>query len=151
MKRFLSLALLVLVCACCLTSCASVEQEIGKKISVAAVEAVAAELAQNGVEYELVTDEEPLDQAALVVEEALGTALLGDLTAYLEGAYVDSESGVLVKYYTYGFSAAADADAVEQMLLKKYDEQIKENKVIVVNGGYIVSLTLSSVAIEQGE
>jgi predicted small secreted protein len=75
MKKFLTVALLVLVCACCLTSCASVEQEIGKKISVAAVEAVAAELAQNGVEYELVTDEEPLDQAALVLEEALGTYL----------------------------------------------------------------------------
>lgn len=150
MKKFLTVALLVLVCACCLTSCASVEQEIGKKISVAAVEAVAADLAQNGVEYELVTDEEPLDQAALVLEEALGTALLGDLTAYLEGAYINSESGVF-EYYTYGFSAAADADAVEQMLLKKYDEQIKENKVIVVKGGYIVSLTLSSVAIEQGE
>ena len=37
------------------------------------------------------------------------------------------------------------------MSLVVYDEQIKENKVIVVKGGYIVSLTLSSVAIEQGE
>ena len=34
----------MLVCVCCLTSCAKVEQEIGKAISVAAVDAVAAEL-----------------------------------------------------------------------------------------------------------
>lgn len=148
MKRLLTVALLVLVCACCLTSCAKIEQEIGKKISVTAVESVAQKLTQNGVEYELVTDKARLDNSAF---EAEGVALQGDLTAYLEGAYVNSESGVLVEYYTYGFSAAADADAVAQMLLKKYDAQIKENKAIVANGGYIVSLTLSSVAIEQGE
>ena len=150
MKKLLTIVLIVLVCMCCLTSCAQVEQEIGKKISVAAVEAVAAELDQKGVDYEL-ADEQDLADLTAELKEELELELAGELTAGLEGHYQNPETGSWVDYLVIGFSVTADADAVEQVLLEKYDSLIKEGKAIVVNGGYIINVTVSSVVIEQGE
>ncbi len=150
MKKILTVALLVLVCACCLTSCAQIEQEIGKAVSVAAVDAVAAELEKEGVEYVL-ADEQGLADLTAELNEELEQELVGELTAGLEGRYENSETGAWVDYLVIGFSATADADAVEKALLEVYDALIKEGTAIVVNGGYIVNVTVSSEVIEQGE
>ncbi len=150
MKKILTVALLVLICACCLTSCARIEQEIGKAVSVAAVDAVAAELDKQGVTYEL-ADEQALAQAQAELIDELDVELQGELTAALVGEYTNSQTGEWVKYWTFGFSATADADAVEELLRSEYETEIEEGKAIVVNGGYIVNVTVSSMVIEQGE
>ena len=148
MKKFLTVALLVLVCACCLTSCAKIEQEIGKAVSVAAVDAVAAELDKQGVAYEFV-DEQALAEAQADLEDELDAELQGVLTAALMGEYTNPQTGDWVEYWTFGFSASADADAIEELLRSEYKTEIEEGKAIVVNGGYIVNVTVSSVVIEQ--
>lgn len=150
MKRFLTLALVVLVCACCLTSCASIEQGIGKSISVAAVDAVAAELEKEGVEYEL-ADEQALEQMQKELTDLLEEPLQGTLTAAVTGETTNEQTGDWVKYRTFGFSSTADADAFAQYATEEYKTEIAENKAIVVNGGYIVNVTVSSMVIEQGE
>ena len=150
MKKILTVALLVLVCACCLTSCAQIEQEIGKAVSVKAVEAVAAELDEQGVTYEF-EDEQDLADLTADLKDEYDIELQGELTAVLRGEYTNPQTGEWVEYLVIGFSSTADADAVEKALLEELEVEIEEGTAIVVNGGYIVNATLSSVVIEQGE
>ena len=148
MKRILTVALLVLVCVCCLTCCAKIEQEIGKVVSVEAVNAIAAEFDKQGVEYEL-ADEQALTQAQAELEELLEEPLQGTITAAVAGETTDEQTGAWVKYWTFGFSSTADAEAFAQYVTEEYKTEIEENKAIVVNGGYIVNVTVSSMVIEQ--
>ena len=150
MKKILTVALLVLVCVCCLTSCAQIEQEIGKAVSVKAVEAVAAELDKQGVTYEF-EDEQDLADLTADLKDEYDNELQGELTAVLRGEYTNPQTGEWVEYLVIGFSATADADAVEKALLEELEVEIEEGTAIVVNGGYIVNATLSSAVIEQGE
>ena len=150
MKKILTVALLVLVCACCLTSCAQIEQEIGKAVSVKAVEAVAAELDEQGVTYEFADEQELADLTAALKDE-YDIELQGELTAVLRGEYTNPQTGEWVEYLVIGFSSTADADAVEKACLEELESEIEEGTAIVVNGGYIVNATVSSVVIEQGE
>jgi hypothetical protein len=148
MKKILTVALLVLVCACCLTSCAQIEQEIGKAVSVKAVEAVAAELDEQGVTYEF-ADEQVLADLTAELKDEYDVELQGELTAFLRGEYTNPQTDEWVEYLVIGFSATADADAVEKALLEELKVDIEEGTAIVVNGGYIVNVTVSSVVIEQ--
>lgn len=152
MKRILMIALTLMICAACLASCARIEQEIGKTVSVSAVEAVAAELERQGVEYELADAQslaEIQDALAKELAEEYDIVLQGELTAALEGGYVNSETHDWVKYWTFGFSATADVDAFETLACDEYADEIAQGKALVVNGGYIVNVTVSSVVIEQ--
>ena len=152
MKKILALALVLMIGIACLTSCAQVEQEIGKIVSVAAVEAAAEELSAQGVEYE-VFDAAKLaelqDEIAEALAEEYETEMQGELTAALSGEYTNESTGGWVAYNVYGFSAAADADAMEKWACDELADMIAEGKALVVNGGYIVSITVSSTAIEQ--
>ena len=148
MKRILMIALTLMICVCCFASCAKIEHEIGKAVSVAAVDAVAAELEKEGVEFVL-ADEQALADLTAEWSEYFEEGMAGEFTSGLEGRYDNPETGDWVEYLVLGFSATEDADALEQVLLEKYDAEIKEGKAIVVNGGYIVNLTVSSVVIEQ--
>ena len=148
MKKVLLIALTLMICAACLTSCASIEQEIGKKVSVAAVEAVAAGLEEQGVAYQL-ADEAELAEIEAEIASQLENGLQGELTAAIVQEYADTETGDWTLYWVYGFSSTADAEAYAQLVTQGYQALIDEGKAIVVMGGYIVSVTASSMVIEQ--
>lgn len=148
MKRIFTFALVLLICTACFASCAQVEQKIGEVVSVAAVEAAAEELAKQGVEYE-VADEAALAEIEAEIVGALESDLQGKVTAAVAGTYTNAQTGDWTTYWTYGFSSAADAEAYVQVVTKGYQELIDQGKAIVVNGGYIVSVTASSMVIEQ--
>ena len=148
MKRFLLIALTVLVCACCLTSCASVEQGIGKKVSIAAVDAVAAQFEEEDVTFER-ADEARLATIETALTEQYGMALQGNVTAALIGEETNALSGEWGKYWVLGFSSATDAEAFLQLATEQLQPEIGENKAVVVGGGYIVSVTVSSLEIPQ--
>lgn len=148
MKRFLSVALLVLVCVCCLTSCEKIEQEIGKSVSVSAVDAVAKQFEEEGVVFDRA------DAARLAaIETALAgeyeMALQGNVTAALIGEETNAQTGEWGKYWVLGFSAATDAEAFVQLANGELQTEIDEGKAVVVGGGYIVSVTVSSIEIPQ--
>lgn len=148
MKRFLSVALLVLVCVCCLTSCAQVEQEIGKKISVQAVDAVATQFEENSVHFER-ADEVRLAAIEAALTEEFDMALQGNVTAALIGEETNAQTGEWGKYWVLGFSMTTDAEAFSQLASTQLQDEIKEGKAVVVGGGYIVNVTVSSMIIEQ--
>lgn len=148
MKRVLTVALLVLVCVICLTSCSKIEQEVGKAVSVAAVEAVADELDKQGVTYEF-ADEQALAEAEQELAQALEQPLQGDMTAALFGETTNEQTGDWVRYWTFGFSTVADAEACAQYASEQYKTEIEQGKAIVINGGYIVNITVSSIEIQQ--
>lgn len=148
MKRFLSVALLVLVCVCCLTSCAKIEQEIGKAVSVKAVDAVATQFEENSVHFER-ADEARLAAIEAALAEEFDMALQGNVTSALIGEETNAQTGEWGKYWVLGFSMATDAEAFLQLANTQLQEEIEEGKAVVVGGGYIVSVTVSSVVIPQ--
>ena len=143
MKKILTVVLVVLVFACCLTSCARIEQEIGKVVSVAAVEAVASELDAKGVSYTFY-DEEELADFREEWQEEFGAEMVGDITSILEGEYFNEETGAWIDYCVFGFSSAEDVKTFEQYAREEFARDIEDGKALVVSGGYIVNVTYSS-------
>ena len=152
MKRILVWTLVLMICAVCFASCAQMEQKIGQTVSVAAVEAVANELSEQGVTCEL-AGEEQLAQIqegfAGTLAEEYGIEPQGEMTAVLMGEYTNPENDDWVLYWAFGFSSSADADAMEKLANDEYADELAQGKAIVVNGGYMVSITVSSVVIDQ--
>ena len=148
MKRVLIVALVLLMSVCCFASCDAIEQKIGETISVAAVDAAAAELEKQGVTYQAWSEEE-LASFAEDWKKMFDKELTGKFTSGFSGSYQNSETGAWVEYYVYGLSSANDADMLEQYWIEEYASEIEEGRVIVVNGGYIVNVTISSEVIKQ--
>ena len=148
MKRILTFAFVLFICIACFASCAQVEQEIGKVISVEAVEAVASQFEDNDTLFERADEQRLAEiQAALTGEYAM--VLQGQVTAALMIDETDEQTGEWVKCWVLGFDTAADADAFAQLVNVQLQSEIGESKAVVVSGGYIVSVTLSSSVIEQ--
>ena len=107
MKRILVWTLVLMICAVCFASCAQMEQKIGQTVSVAAVEAVANELSEQGVTCEL-AGEEQLAQIqegfAGTLAEEYGIEPQGEMTAVLMGEYTNPENDDWVLYWAFGFS-----------------------------------------------
>ena len=154
MKRITILVLVLMLCAACFASCAQVEQEIGQFVSVAAVEAIAEELEKQDVECTLLGQEELAemqDTCAQILAEEYGVEMQGELTAVLTGEYTNPQTDEWVLYLAFGFSTTADADAIAKFANDEYADKIAQGKAIVAKGGYVVSITVSSVVIDQGE
>lgn len=147
MKKVLIIALVLLMSVCCFASCDAIEQEIGKAVSVAAVDAVATELSNQGVEFTHFSEEEIADFLK-DWETEFGAPMAGELTSGLTGAYENEETGAWVEYYVYGFSSTEDATKLDEFLREEYAQEISAGTTIVINGGYIVNLTRSSEVIE---
>ena len=148
MKRILTFALLLFICTACFASCAQVEQGIGKKISVQAVDAVATQFEENRVHFER-ADEVRLAAIEAALTEEFDMALQGNVTAALIGEETNAQTGEWGKYWVLGFSMTTDAEAFSQLASAQLQSEISENKAVVVGGGYIVSITVSSLVIEQ--
>ena len=152
MKRIFTFALVLLICTACFASCAQVEQKIGEVVSVTAVDAVAEELDKQGIDYQLADQAqlaEMQETLAQILAEEYGIEMQGELTAAVSGDYTNSETGEWVFYRTFGFASAADADAMETLANDTYADEIAQGKAKVVNGGYVIGLTVSSMVIEQ--
>ncbi len=148
MKRILTFALLLFICTACFASCAQVEQKIGEVVSVTAVDAVASQLEENDAPFERADEQGLADiQAALTQEYEM--TLQGKVTAALIGGEANEQTGEWVKYWVLGFDTTADAESFEQLVNVQLQSEIGESKAVVVGGGYIVSITLSSLVIEQ--
>ena len=148
MKRIFTFALVLLICTACFASCAQVEQKIGEVVSIAAVDAVASQFEENDVPFERADEQGLADiQAALTQEYEM--TLQGKVTAALIGGEDNEQTGEWVKYWVLGFDTTADAEAFEQLASAQLQSEISENKAVIVGGGYIVSITVSSLVIEQ--
>lgn len=147
MKRFLLLAIALLVCAGCFVSCDSLMSEVGKTVSVQALDALEKEL-QN-VEFDDVErydDQEIAYLNAGLIED--GVALKGEITGGLVGYYRNPETDHWVMQGALGVSLMEDAELLVQYFEERYATEISEGKAEVVNGGWLVSVTLSSLPLD---
>ena len=148
MKRIFTFSLVLLICTACFASCAQVEQKIGEVVSVAAVDAVASQFEENDAPFER-ADEQGLADIRAALTQEYELALQGNVTAALIGGETNEQTGEWVKYWVLGFDTTADAEAFEQLASAQLQSEISENKAVIVGGGYIVSITVSSLVIEQ--
>ena len=148
MKKILVMAVALVLCMVCLTSCDAMMQEIGKSASVAALDAMEQEL--QSVEFDTLErwDEELVaqGQADLLAE---GIEMQGELTGVLEGYYENPETGHYVRQLVLGVSAVEDAETLTQYFQDEYKTELEEGKAEIVNGGWIVSVTVSSLVLSE--
>ena len=151
MKRFLSVALLVLVCVCCLTCCAKIEQEIGKVVSVAAVDALEKELREDLDEkYETLErydDEQIAELSAEFAKE--GVELEGEITCALQLSVSNEETGYWAYQLSIGLCETDDVSAVVRYFETLLADDIQEGTAIVLDGGWFVSVTESNAVIPR--
>ena len=148
MKRILTFAFVLLICTACFASCASVEQKIGEVVSVKAVDAVASQFEENDAPFER-ADEQGLADIQAALTQEYEVALQGNVTAALIISETNEQTGEWVKCWVLGFDTTADAEAFEQLASAQLKSEIDESKAVIVGGGYIVSITVSSLVIEQ--
>ena len=148
MKRFLLLAIALLVCAGCFVSCDSVMSEVGKTISVQALDALEQELQSVEFdEFERFDDQEIADLYEGLIEN--GVELKGEITGVLEGYYSNPETDHWVMQGALGVSLMEDAELLVQYYEELYATEISEGKAEVVNGGWLVSVTVSSLPLDS--
>ncbi len=149
MKRILIVALMLLVCGTCFFSCDAITEEIGKSVSVEALNKVEEELrAENAFDTLERDDQEFIADFANALNED-GISLKGEITGTLVGSTVNQENGNWAQQITIGLSSSEDVDALIQYLEGEYAPQLEEGKAIIIDGGWIVSVTIASFPIEE--
>ena len=139
MKKVLICALMLLVCVCSLTSCAQVEQEIGKTMSVSALDKIEQELKEQG--YEVVREHEvTLDNISYGPGEL--PELAGALTGTVVGTKADGNTSVITM--ATGLSATADVESLAQYYRTQLAEEIEAEQARVETAGWVVSVTIVS-------
>lgn len=149
MKKIVIVALSLLICCACLSSCASFSQEIGKAVSVEALDYMEKELRQQGSLDTLTRYDDPAKAPGLLEElEEADVALKGEITGVLEGSYKNPENGHWVQQLTIGLSEPEDVETLTQYYRTKLATELEQGKAVVEDGGWMVSITLASVPIE---
>jgi len=149
MKRILMAALICVLCMTCLVSCDAMVQEIGKTVSVQALDKVEEELrAENAFDtLERDNQEYIADILDTLAEE--GYELKGEITGVLAGSTKNIETGHWAEQLTIGLSATEDVDTLIEYFEDELALQLEEGKAVIIDGGWIVSVTVSSVQIEE--
>lgn len=150
MKKILVMVVAMLLCVACFTSCDAMMQEIGKSASVAALDAMEQEL--QSVEFDTLErwDEAKIADAKVELL-AEGIELKGELTGGLYGSYENPETDHWVEQLVLGVSAIEDAETLTQFFQDQFKTELEEGKAEIVNGGWIVSVTLSSLVLSEAE
>lgn len=152
MKRFFVIAVCLLLCLGVFAGCDSIESKIGEKASVSMLDAIQPEL--EGAGYDTFKRYGAGDIAVFEVElkEKLAAeelSLTGKVTGVLTGDYENPETGDWVKQIAIGVSASSDVDVLVQYYSEMYKTELDENRASVVDGGWIINVTVSSMEIAQ--
>lgn len=152
MKKFLLVAVCLLLCLGAFVGCDSIENQIGEKASISMLDAIQPEL--EGAGYDTFKRYGAGDIAVFEIElkEALaakGLALTGKVTGVLTGDYTNPETGHWVKQMAIGVSMSTDVDVLMQHYQEVYKTELEENRANIVDGGWIINITVSSLELEQ--
>lgn len=151
MKRILLLAVCTLLCLGALVSCNSMEGMIGEKASVWALDQIQPEL--EGAGFDTFKRYGAGDTAVFEIElkdelAKQDLALTGKVTGVLTGEYTNPETGDWVKQLAVGVSVSSDVDVLMTYYQSVYKTELDEGKAVLVDGGWIINLTLSSQVID---
>ena len=152
MKKFLLIAACLMLCLGVFAGCDSIESKIGEKMSVSTLDKIQPEL--EGAGYDTFKRYGAGDIAVFEIElkEALAAkdlALTGKVTGVLTGEYTNPETGHWVKQIAIGVSMSSDVDVLMQHYQEVYKTELEENRANIMDGGWIVNITVSSMEIEQ--
>lgn len=152
MKKLLLIAACLLLCLGTFVGCDSIEGMMGEKMSVAALDKIQPEL--EGAGYDTFKRYGAGDIAVFEIElkEALAAkdlALTGKVTGVLTGDYTNPETGHWVKQIAIGVSMSDDVDVLMQHYNEVYKTELEENRASILDGGWIINITVSSLEIEQ--
>ena len=149
--RYISAALMLLLCVCCLVSCTSIEHRVGKLISVTAVDAIEKELRKDLDEkYEILErygDEQIAELSAELTKE--GVELEGEITCALQLSVSNEETGYWAYQLSIGLCETDDADVLIEYFETLLADDIEKGTAIVLDGGWFVSVTESNAVIPQ--
>lgn len=149
MKRILIVALMLLVCGTCLVSCDAITEEIGKSVSVEALNKVEEELRAENAFDTLERDNQEYIAKLNSEYEENGVELKGEITGVLDGYTLNLETGNWASQVTIGLSASEDVDALVEYYESKLATELEEGKAIIIDGGWMISITTASFPIEQ--
>ena len=149
MKRILIVALKLLVCSTCHVSCDAITEEIGKSVSVEALNKVEEELRAENAFDTLERDNQEYIAKLISEYEESGVELKGEITGVLDGYTVNLENGQWASQVTIGLSATEDVDALIEYYESALATELEEGKAIIIDGGWIVSSTTASFPIEE--
>ena len=149
MKRILIVALTLLLCACCLCSCDSLMNEIGKVASLQALDAVQPEL--EGLGYDEFKRYGQGDIAVFTVElEEQGVALKSEITGVIECYYENDQTGHWAYQLVIGVCAIEDGETLVRYYSDLYAHELSEGRAqIIGEGGWMININVSSLPIEQ--
>lgn len=152
MKKYISAALLLLLCVCCLVSCTSIEHRIGRLISVTAVDLLEKELRKDldENEYDLVeryNDEQIAELSAELAKE--GVELEGEITCAVQLSVSNEETGYWGYQLSIGLCETDDVDVLIEYFETLLADDIEKGTAIVLDGGWFVSVTESNTPIPQ--
>ena len=149
MKRILMAALICVLCMTCLVSCDAMVQEIGKTVSVQALDKVEEELRAENAFDTLERDNQEYIADILDTLEEEDIELKGEITGVLDGYTLNLETGNWASQVTIGLSSSEDVDALVEYYESKLATELEEGKAIIIDGGWIVSVTVASFPIEE--
>lgn len=149
MKRILIVALMLLVCGTCLVSCDAITEGIGKSVSVEALNKVEEELREENAFDTLERDSGEYIAKLISDYEESGIELKGEITGVLDGHTENLENGQWASQVTIGLSATEDVDALIEYYEKLLATELEEGRAIIIDGGWIVSITTASFQIEE--
>ncbi len=149
MKRILIVALMLLVCGTCLVSCDAITEGIGKSVSVEALNKVEEELREENAFDTLERDNGEYIAKLISDYEESGIELKGEITGVLDGHTENLENGQWASQVTIGLSATEDVDALIEYYEKLLATELEEGRAIIIDGGWIVSITTASFQIEE--
>lgn len=150
MKKIWIVAIALLLCMGCFVSCASLEQEIGRTASVALLDTVQTELESAGFDTLDRYDQAEIDAYVAELNQD-DVTLQAEVTGVIFGRYDNPETGHWVEQAAIGVCTNADAETLVQYYQAEYATEIAEGRAEVVGGGWVVSVTVSSLVLESAE
>ena len=151
MKRILLLAVCALLCLGVFVSCDSMEEKVGERASVLALDQIQPEL--EGAGFDTFKRYGAGDTAVFEIElkqelAKQDLALTGKVTGVLTGDYTNPDTGDWVKQMAIGVSVSSDVDVLMTYYQSVYKTELEQGKAVLTDGGWIINITVSSQIID---
>lgn len=151
MKKYVSVAILLLICACCLSSCTSIDHQIGKFISKAAIDHLEDELGEHldpsCETLERLSDAEIAELTAAFTQA--GVELEGEITCAILLSVKNDETGYWAEQLSIGLCDQKDTGTLMRHYQKQLKDELDEGTALLIDGGWFISVTRSSEYIPQ--
>lgn len=151
MKKYISVVIVLLICACGFASCTSIDHQLGKFISTAAIDHLENELSADlDTSYETLerlSDGEIAELTATFTQADV--ELEGEITCAILLSVKNDETGYWAEQLSIGLCDQQDTGALMRYYQKQLKDELDEGTALLIDGGWFISVTRSSEYIPQ--